>query len=167
MRRGVTIAAVAIFAATAGWAGGWLASSPTVGPPSSSPAAVEFDVKLARVSHLLPAFMAEQPAAWAERLERRITSRIEFEGKTYWLIDQHRGLGMPYKSIGLYAPTGEGGHTLVLEAESCGAGHVKPELDSATGVLVLREHARSSLEGQIILSCNLRSVGTYRSVHGE
>ena len=111
--------------------------------------------------------MADRPAALPEGFGDRTVSRIEFEGKTFWLVDLHRGWGVPYKSIGLYAPTNEGTHMLVLEAESCGAGWVKPELDAATGVLSVREHARSDLEGQVILSCNLRSVGTYQSVHGK
>ncbi len=164
MRRATTFAVVAILAAAAGWAACRLSQPPAV---ICDRAPVEYDVKLARISYLDPVFVAERPAALPEGFGIRTVSRIEFESKTFWLVEQDRGFGVPYKSIGLYAPTGEGSHKLVLEAESCGAGHVKPEIDATTGVLVLREHARSRLEGQVILSCNLRSIGTYRSVHSE
>lgn len=167
MRRAATVAVIAILAGAAGWAGGWFSRPAAVNQLSSEPAPVEFDVKLARVSYLEPVFVAERPDAVFKGIGVRTVSRIEFEGKTFWLVDVHRGMGVPYKSIGLYAPTGEGSHSLVLEVESCAAGWVKPELDASTGALALREHARSNLEGQIILSCNLRSVGTYQSVHGK
>ena len=166
MRRVAVTLLVALVAA-AGWAGGRYSRPRGSDELPAQPGPVEFDVKLTRVNYLDPVFVADRPAPLPDGLGTRTVSRITFEGKTFVLVDLHRGDGVPYKSIGLYAPTGEGSHALVLEAESCGAGRVKPELDVGTGVLVLREHARSNLEGQVILSCNLRSVGTYQSVYGR
>ena len=160
MRRAATFAVVAVLAAGAGWAACWFTRPPSVGHPPPAPSPAETDGKLAGFNLLEPVFVAGGPGD-------RGASRVEFEGKTFWLVDLHWGMGVPYKAIGLYAPNRDGRHVLVLSADSCGAGHVVPELDAATGMLVLRERARSELEGQVILSCNLRSVGTYRSVHGE
>lgn len=167
MRHAVVVAVVAVLAATAGGTVAWFSRVPVVGLPPANLPSVEFDVKLARITYLEPTIKEDQFDAVLKRIGDPTVSRIEFEGKAFWLVDLHRGMGVPYKSIGLYAPDGEGSHKLVLEAESCGAGNVKPELDAATGTLVLREHASSDLEGQIILSCNLRSIGTYQSVHGK
>ncbi len=167
MCRPVGTCIVAVVACVAGWAGGRYSRTPVIVERATESNSVDYDVKLARLSYLPPVFLADRPAALPEGFGSQTVSRIEFEGKSFWLVDLHRGMGVPYKSIGLYAPTGEGSHTLVLEAESCRAGHVKPELDAATGLLVLREHARSNLEGQVILSCNLRSVGTDHSVKGK
>ena len=172
MRRAVTTVAVAALAAAAGWAGGWYSRTPPVAPvptgPAPPPAAPDVNLALAAWAARLPATVrANHPDAVAEAVGTPAVTRIAFAGKTFWLVDRNRGFGVPYTTIGLYAPAQDGTHSLVLEAESCGAGWIKPELDAATGVLVLREHARSTLEGQAVLSCNLRSVGTYRSVHGE
>jgi len=149
MRRTVKILIIAVVAAVGGCAGGWYSRTPLANdqPTVPVPNRVEFNVNLARVSYLPPTLVANRPARPPERFGDPTVSRIEFEGKWFWLVDLHRGDGVPYKSIGLYAPTDAGNCSLVLEAESCGAGWLKPESDAATGVLVLREHARSYLEG--------------------
>ena len=162
MLRAAILAVVASLAAAAGWAACCIVRPPAIGqtPLAPSPPPVESDAKLSRLNFLDPVFVVGGSAS-------REASRIEFEGKTFWLVDTHWGMGVPYKTIGLYAPDRDAKHVLVLATESCGAGHLKPEVDATTGMLVLREHANSTLKGQIILSCNLRSIGTYQSVHGE
>ena len=164
MRRKIAGLLIVTLVAVAGWAGGRY-SRPVA--PTEVPASfgiVEYDVPLARVSYLPPLFVAGERLP--QKIGSQVVSRIEFEGKTFWLVDLHTGLGVPYKSIGLYAPNGDEKHyTLCLEVESCGAGSIKPELDATTGILQLREHAWTDLKGQIILSCNLRSVGNFHSVY--
>lgn len=124
------------------------------------------DVSSVRSLYLMPGFRADELEALRERFGTSM-SLIDFEGKTFWLVMKNYGYGVPYTAIGLYAPNKEAAFTLCLEADSCGAGFLKTELDPNTGILQLREHARSPLEGKVILACNLRSVGTYQSVHGK
>src|SRR5262245_60054062 len=110
MRRAVTTVAVAALAAAAGWAGGWYSRVPPVGPtpigPETPPAAP--DVKLAWVSRLPATVRANRPDAVAEAVGTPTVSRVEFEGRTFWLVDRNRGYGVPYTTIGLYAPTKDG-----------------------------------------------------------
>jgi hypothetical protein len=37
-------------------------------------------------------------------------------------------------------------------------------VDKETGVLELRERAKSKLQGQLVLACNLRTIGTQHSI---
>ncbi len=87
-------------------------------------------------------------------------TRVEFEKKAFWVADAHYGDGVAYKSIGVYAPEKDGSFRRVLVTDSNMAGWLGVEFDPKTGVLELREKANSSLKGTVILSCNLRSVGT-------
>jgi hypothetical protein len=142
---------------------GHVPASPGPPPPAGSNGA---DFTSARSLFLAPGFRAGEVEAVRGRFGTPM-SRLEFAGQTFWLVVVPYGYGVPYTAVGLYAPSGEDTFTLCLEAESCGAGWLKPELDPQTGVLQLREHARSTLEGKVILACDLRSVGTYQSVHGK
>ena len=90
-------------------------------------------------------------------------TKLEFAGVTYWVLDNHLGYGEPIKQIGVYAPDGDGVFHLGLFAKSWSAGHVEATVDKETGVLELRERANSKLKGQLVLSCNLRTVGTQHS----
>jgi hypothetical protein len=165
MRRVFAISAAILAAMAIGWLAGRFGpvpASPGLPPPTGSNGA---DVRSVRSLFLVPGFRAGEVEAVRDRFGSSM-SRLDFEGKTYWLVVVPYGHGVPYTAIGLYALSGEDAFTLCLEAESCGAGWLKPELDSDTGVLQLREHAHSTLEGKVILACNLRSVGTYPSVHG-
>ncbi|OWK38067.1 hypothetical protein [Fimbriiglobus ruber] len=90
-------------------------------------------------------------------------TKLEFAGTTYWLLDNHLGYGVPRKQIGIYAPDEDGVFHLSLFAQSWAAGHVEATVDKETGVLELRERANSKLQGQLVLSCNLRTVGTQHS----
>lgn len=132
-------------------------------PSDGHDSVVKYEVKPTRIPDSVRGFdeieflkNQEPPAA-----------RIEFEGKTFWVILSSYGWGVSHYTVEVYAPTKAGEHRLCLKAQSCGAGHLETELDHRTGILVFREHARSKLEGQVILSCNLRSVGNSHSVSGE
>jgi hypothetical protein len=137
---------------------------------------VEYDVKLSRSSGLPHVLLAHVLDAEGPKEDgpaplpggiTRSASRVQFEGKTFWVVLSRSGMGISYYTVAVYAPAANGESALCFAGESCGAGWLKPELEAATGQLVFREHARSELEGQVILSCNLRSVGNYHSVYGK
>lgn len=87
------------------------------------------------------------------------SSKIEYCGETYWVSTVGLGFGVPYTLVGVYAPAENGDLHRCLLAESWAAGNLKATVDD-NGILELREHANSALKGQVILSCNLKSVGT-------
>jgi hypothetical protein len=92
-------------------------------------------------------------------------TKLEFGGSTYWVgIFDLLGGGVPHASIGLYAPDKEGVFHRSLFAESWAAGKIEASVDQKTGVLELREGANSPLKGQLVLACNLRTVGTQHSI---
>ena len=89
----------------------------------------------------------------------------EFAGSTFWVgIVDWLGDGVPYTLIGIYAPHKDGGFDLCLFAESWAAAEIAASVDKKTGVLELRERANSELKGQLVLACNLRTVGTQHSI---
>lgn len=160
--------------ATAFTAIGWLLGrglGPAPEPPPAEPASqVDYDVtKLTRPGEWSPTLHLIRPAEEFRETDDKsqTVSRVRFEDKTFWVILTRRGDGISYYTVEVYAPTEDGKYLRCVEAESCRAGWIKPELDGTTGVLVVREHAKSTIEGQVILSCNLRSVGNYHSVFGK
>jgi hypothetical protein len=90
-------------------------------------------------------------------------NKIEYAGDVYWVMDLHLGDGGSYKHVALYAPEKDGSHRQCLFAESCAAGCLEVKFDDKTGVLELREAANSTLKGQLVLACNLKSIGTPHS----
>jgi hypothetical protein len=90
-------------------------------------------------------------------------TRVEFDKKAFWVADAHYGDGVAYKSIAVYAPEKDGSFRRVLVADSNRAGWLAVSLDAKTGVLELRERANSELKGEVVLSCNLKTVGTAHS----
>jgi hypothetical protein len=90
-------------------------------------------------------------------------TRIEYAGKTFWVADAHYGDGVPYKSIAVYAPAQDGSFGRCLLADSNRAGLLGVAVDPKSGMLELREQANSELKGEVVLSCNLKTVGTPHS----
>ncbi len=90
-------------------------------------------------------------------------TRVEYDKKTFWVADAHYGDGVPYKSIAVYAPEKDGSFQRVLVADSNRAGWLAVSVDPKSGVLELRERANSELKGEVVLSCNLKTVGTAHS----
>jgi hypothetical protein len=90
-------------------------------------------------------------------------TRVEFDKKAFWVTDAHYGDGVAYKSIAVYAPEKDGSFRRVLVADSNRAGWLAVSLDPKSGVLELRERANSDLKGEVVLSCNLKTVGTAHS----
>jgi hypothetical protein len=92
-------------------------------------------------------------------------TKLEFARSTFWLgIVDFLGDGVPHTLIGIYAPHKDGGFRLSLFAESWAAGKIEASVDKEAGVLELRERANSELKGQLVLACNLRTVGTQHSI---
>lgn len=92
-------------------------------------------------------------------------TKLEYEGSTFWVgVFDLLGGGVPHASIGIYAPHEDGGFRRSLFAESWAAGKIEASLDERSGVLKLRERANSRLKGQLVLACNLRTVGTQHSI---
>ena len=92
-------------------------------------------------------------------------TKLEFAESTFWVgIVDFLGDSVPYTLIGVYAPHKDGGFRLSLFAESWAAGKIEASVDKGTGVLELRERANSTLKGQLVLACNLRTVGTQYSI---
>lgn len=87
-------------------------------------------------------------------------TKVEYEKKAFWVADGHYGDGVAYKSIAIYAPKKDGAFARVLVVDSNRAGWLAVSLDPKSGVLELRERANSDLKGEVVLSCNLKTVGT-------
>ena len=90
-------------------------------------------------------------------------TRVEYDGKAFWVADAHYGDGVPYKSIAVYAPEKGGSFRRVLVSDSNQAEWLAVTVDPKSGMLELRERANSELKGQVVLSCNLKTVGTPHS----
>lgn len=90
---------------------------------------------------------------------------VRFEGHDYLVLDVNLGDGVAYKQIGIYAPEDDGTFRLCLFAESWAAGALEAALDQKTGILELRERANSRLKGEVVLTCNLKTIGTQGSTH--
>jgi hypothetical protein len=92
-------------------------------------------------------------------------TKLEFAGSTFWVgIFDLLGGGVPHASIGIYAPHEDGGFRRSLFAESWAAGKIEASVDKESGILELRERANSKLKGQLVLACNLQTVGTQHSI---
>lgn len=87
-------------------------------------------------------------------------TRVEYNRKAFWVVDVHFGYGTPYKTIAVYAPAKDESFRRCLLADSNRAGSLAVAVDPKTGMLELREQANSSIKGEVVLSCNLKSIGT-------
>jgi hypothetical protein len=65
-----------------------------------------------------------------------------------------------YKSIAVYAPEKDGSFRRGVVSDSNRAGSVGVDFDPKTGALEIRDKLDSELKGAVILSCNLKTVGT-------
>ena len=91
--------------------------------------------------------------------------RLKFDGQDYMVSNLNLGYGVAHTQIGIYAPQEDGTFRLCLFAESWAAGSLQPTLDEKTGILELRESANSKLKGEVVLTCNLKTIGTQSSTH--
>ena len=122
------------------------------------------DKSLPAFDRLLPARLTAKDV---EDKKGGTYTKLECAGFTYWVFEISLGFGVPHTQIGIYAPDKEGMFHLSLAAESWAAGHIEASVDQKTGILELRERANSKLKGQLVLSCNLRTIGTQHSIEGK
>ena len=86
-------------------------------------------------------------------------TRVEYDKKAFWVAEAHFGWGAPSKKIALYAPTKDGAFRRCLLAGPIKAWKFAVAVDAKTGILELREEANSSIKGDVVLSCNLKTIG--------
>ena len=92
-------------------------------------------------------------------------TKLEFAGSKFFVgLGDFLGGGVPHAWIALYAPKLDGNFHRCLVTESWTAGKIEATIDHASGMLELREAANSKLKGQVVLACNLRTIGTQHSV---
>jgi hypothetical protein len=94
-------------------------------------------------------------------------TKLAFAGSTFWVRSVNLGYGVPHTWIGIYAPARDGTFHRSLSAESWRAGNMEATVDVKTGILELRERANSELKGQLVLSCNLKTIGTQHSIRAK
>ena len=95
-------------------------------------------------------------------------TKIEYAGHTFWVgICDFLAGGTPHAWIAIYAPDKEGVFHRCLLTESWAAGNIKAGIDAKTGMLELRETANSTLKGQIVLACSLKTIGTQHSIEAK
>jgi hypothetical protein len=90
-------------------------------------------------------------------------TRVEYDKRTFWVADAHYGDGVAYKEIAVYAPAKDGSFRRCLLADSTRAGSLAVSVDPKSGMLELRERANSDIKGEVVLSCNLKTIGTSHS----
>lgn len=92
-------------------------------------------------------------------------SKVEFAASVFWVkIVDWLGDSVPHTVIGIYAPDKDGVFHRCLVAESWAAFKIEARVDQESGLLDLRERAESEVKGQLVLACNLRTVGTQHSI---
>ena len=93
--------------------------------------------------------------------------KLRFEEREYLVLGIHLGDGVAYKQIGVYAPDDDQQFHLSLMTDSWNAGWLEVNIDQKTGLLEIKERANSKIKGQVVLSCNLRTIGTQSSAHAN
>jgi hypothetical protein len=86
-------------------------------------------------------------------------TRVEYDGKAYWVVEACFGFGDPSEKIAVYAPTKGGSFRQCLLAGPIKAATLAVAVDAKTGILNLREEANSRTKGEVVLSCNLKGIG--------
>ena len=95
-------------------------------------------------------------------------TKHEYAGSTIWVgVCDFLAGGVPHAWIGIYAPDKEGVFHRSLLAESWAAGKIEARVDANTGIMELREAANSDLKGQVVLACNLKTIGTQHSIEAK
>jgi hypothetical protein len=90
-------------------------------------------------------------------------TRVEWNKQTFWVVEVHLGYGNPYKKVAIYAPAKDGSFQRCLLADSNRAVSLAVAVDQKTGVLEIREAGDSNIKGELVLSCNLKTIGTPHS----
>jgi hypothetical protein len=107
-------------------------------------------------------FEQQKEAAKNPKLTNPYT-RVEYNKRTFWVAVVHLGYGNATKKVALYAPAKDGSFQRCLLADSNRAVSLAVTVDEKTGVLEIREPADGNRKGELVLSCNLKTVGTPHS----
>jgi hypothetical protein len=118
------------------------------------------------VNLLLPEQLKKEDIQ-AAKIKDGTFTRLEFAGSTFWLMSVNLGYGVPHTYIGIYAPDKDGVFHRSLSAESWARGNIEATVDGKTGIVELRERANSEIKGQLVLSCNLKTIGTQHSIRAK
>jgi hypothetical protein len=86
-------------------------------------------------------------------------TRVEYDGKAYWVVEASFGYGDPSEKIAVYAPTKDGSFRRCLLAGPIKAATLTVAVDAKSGMLNLREEANNRTKGEVVLSCNLKAIG--------
>jgi hypothetical protein len=103
----------------------------------------------------------------AKKVKDGTFTKLQFAGATFWLKRVNLGYGVAHTFIGIYAPDKDGVFHRSLTAESWDAVDIEATVNAKTGILELRERADSDLKGQLVLSCNLKTIGTQHSIRAK
>src|SRR5262245_38762688 len=96
----------------------------------------------------------------AEKMPSSLTySRVEYDKKAFWVAQARFGCGAASQKIAVDAPTKGGSLRRCLLAGPIKAGNLAVVADAKAGTSNLREQANSRLEGEVVLSCNLSTIG--------
>lgn len=127
-------------------------------------AAAEKEKSSSWVDFFLPAQLTKEEIQASKKVK---FTKLEFAGSPFWVgIVDWLGDSVPHTLIGIYAPHKDGGR-LSLFAKSGAAFKMEASVDAKTGLLELRERANSDLKGQVVLACNLRTIGTQHSIEAK
>jgi hypothetical protein len=100
---------------------------------------------------------------WQQEAAKKPSSvtytRVEYDRKTYWVVEASFGYGDPSEKIAVYAPTTGGSFRQCLLAGPIKAGKLAVTADAKTGLLNLSEETYRSIKGELVLSCNLKAIG--------
>lgn len=86
-------------------------------------------------------------------------TRVEYDGKAYWVVKARFGFGDASEKIAVYAPTKDGSFRRCLLAGPLKVGKPAIAVNARTGQLTVREEANSHIKGEVVLSCNLKTIG--------
>jgi hypothetical protein len=100
---------------------------------------------------------------WQQEAAKKPSSvtytRVKYDRKAYWVAEAHFGWGYPSKKIAVYAPTKDGAFRRCLLAGPIKAWKLAVAVNAKTGILELRKEANSSIKSEVVLSCNLKTIG--------
>ena len=86
-------------------------------------------------------------------------TRVEYDRKAYWVVAASFGYGNTTVKVAVYAPTKDGSFRRCLLAGPIRAGKLTLTADPKTGLLSWTEEANSRTKGEVLLSCNLKTIG--------
>lgn len=94
----------------------------------------------------------------AKKSSNIMYTRVAYDKKAFWVAEAHFGWGNPSKKIAVYVPTKDGSFRRCLLVGPIKAFSLAVAVDAKTGLLSWTEEANSSTKGEVLLSCNLKTI---------